>query len=602
MRLNYCGFRMYGHYSDVMGYCQAHRFGNALGYTPGMLTEKLQDRWQSVAVAALFVVATVWMTWPLTPKAGSTIQDPGDPLFEIWVMRAVQHRLVNHPLNLYDGNAFYPFENSLAYSEEAISTALLTWPAYLATGNDVLAYNLIFLFSFWLVGFAVYLLARELGASPGAAVVAGVVAAFAPARYAHLSHLHLLVIGWLPLAMWALTAFVRGGRRRYLAIAGVALAVQLLASLHIAVFGTLALGLYLLFLLGFGRQKRPWLRGDVALLGVALVVPYVLFAFTLLPHLAVGDEYGFVRTREEIQRFSATPRSYLSVFPTNHFWQGRLETIPSPFFPGAVAILGAGLSLLAWRRWPVWFAGVLALVAMLISFGFSLNWAGYSIPMPYTLLYELFPPIRNIRGVGRFGLLTAIGIPLLAAFGYTALWRQLRGRLGQYGMAVGVALTALLVVAACVELRSGVGTWEMPEEPPVYEWLAAQPPGPLIEFPADGLITPHTDLNTGVFEPIRYMYYSTRHWNPIIAGYSGFAPEGHFGLIRYFAAADGRPSMVTAENVGVLQDLDVRWVIIHERPGYDWQTAVSTADTLPQLRRVAQIGGSVVYEVNGTSP
>lgn len=189
-----------------------------------MLTEKIQGRWQSVAVAALFVVATVWMTWPLTPRAGSVVQDPGDPLFEIWVMRAVQHRLVNDPLNLYDANAFYPFENSLAYSEEAISTALLAWPVFLATGNDVLAYNLVLLFSFWLVAFALYLLAKELGASPGAAVIAGLVAAFAPARYAHLSHLHLLVIGWLPLALWALTVFVRGGQRRYLA-------VQLLAAL-----------------------------------------------------------------------------------------------------------------------------------------------------------------------------------------------------------------------------------------------------------------------------------------------------------------------------------------------------------------------------------
>ncbi|MGB5010433.1 MAG: hypothetical protein WBO88_09125, partial [Candidatus Dechloromonas phosphoritropha] len=58
----------------------------------------------------------------------------GDPLFEIWVMRSVQHNLIHQPLRLYDGNAFYPFEYSLAYSEEAISTALVAWPVYLASG------------------------------------------------------------------------------------------------------------------------------------------------------------------------------------------------------------------------------------------------------------------------------------------------------------------------------------------------------------------------------------------------------------------------------------------------------------------------------------
>lgn len=242
------------------------------------------------------------------------------------------------------------------------------------------------------------------------------------------------------------------------------------------------------------------------------------------------------------------------------------------------------------------------MVAGFLSLGFAIELAGYDIPLPYRLVYELFPPIRNIRGIDRFGLLTAISIPLLAAFGYTVVWRGLRGRLGQNAAIVGLTLTVVLFLAACIELRSSVGTWEMPEEPAVYDWLAGQPRGPLIEFPADGLVTPHTDLNTGIFQPIRYMYYSTRHWMPIVAGYSGFIPDEHVELIRHFEGTEGRPSMVTADSVGVLQDLGVRWVVIHARSGYDWQTAVATADRLPHLQRVAEVGGSVVFEVDGASP
>ena len=77
------------------------------------------------AVAILYLLLTCWMLWPLPRYAGSAVQDPGDPLFEIWVMRSVQHNLIHQPLRLYDGNAFYPFKYSLAYSEEAISTALV---------------------------------------------------------------------------------------------------------------------------------------------------------------------------------------------------------------------------------------------------------------------------------------------------------------------------------------------------------------------------------------------------------------------------------------------------------------------------------------------
>lgn len=565
-----------------------------------MRIDQSSYRVQLAVAAVLFALATVWMTWPLTPRAGSVVQDAGDPLYQIWTMRAVQHRLVHDPLDLYQANIFYPFDNTLAFAEEMISNALLGWPVYLVTGNQVLAYNLVVLFSFWFMAFAVYLLARELGAHPGAAFIAGIVSAFAPARYSHLPHLNLLVFGWLPLAMWALTVFVRGGPRWYIAIVGVALAAQLLASLHIAVFGTLALGAYALCLLLFERRKRLWVRRDIVLLAVAIIVPYLLFAVTLLPHLAVGDEYGFTRARSEVERYSATPGSYLSVSLGNHVWIPLLEGRPVPFFPGAVALVGAGLSVLAWRRWTVWFSGLISAALVVLSFGFAIHVAGQRIPMPYALLYDLFSPLESVRSVSRFGLLTVIFVPLLAAIGYSAAWQRLRGRFGQHMTVAGIALTAGLALIACIELRSSVGTWEVPDDPEtvaVYEWLAGQPRGPVIEFPADGLLKERTDINTGVFEPIRYMYYSTYHWMPVVAGYSSFIPDEYRDLVQLFRGTETSPSMVSADNVGILQDLGVRWVIIHDRPNYDSQTARAVAGKLPQLRRVVEVGDSVVYEV-----
>ncbi|HUG14443.1 MAG TPA: hypothetical protein VMM78_05420 [Thermomicrobiales bacterium] len=555
--------------------------------------------------AGLYLVATIVMTWPLTPRAGSTLQDPGDPLFQIWVMRAAQHRLLHDPMNLYHANAFHPFRYSLAYSEEALSTAILAWPAYLLTGNDVLAYNLMFLFSFWLVAIGVYLLARELGAYEGAAFVAGLLAAFAPARYGHLSHLHMLVIGWLPVALWAFTVFARGGGRRYAVAGGLALLILLLGSLHLAVFGTLTLGLYLLFLLAYERGRREWSRQSLVMFAAALLVPYLLFAPTLYPHAAAGSEYGFVRTRAEIERHSSDPRTYLGVSPGNHFWPRALPVRAEPFFPGAVALAGAALSVLWWRRgrrWPLAFGASLTVAAGLLSLGFDVEVAGRVVRMPYALLYELAPPIRNIRGVGRFGLLTAIGIPLLAALGYSAAWSVLRGYVRRHVRSAGVALTALVALVACLELYTAVETMPVPDADAleVYDWLAGQPPGPVAEFPANGLLIPATGPPRGLFQPIQYMYGSTRHWNQILAGYSGYIPPGHIQLLAQFH--DPNPelqtSAVTPRNVGLLQDLGIRWVVIHRFDGYDWPGAMAAAEELPQLQRVADTGDSVVYELS----
>ena len=547
----------------------------------------------SIVVAAGYLVATIWMTWPLTARAGTAVQDVGDPLLEIWIMRSVQHGLVTDPLDLYHANAFYPFQYSLAYSEEAISTALFAWPVYLLTGNDILAYNWVVLSTFWLAGFAVYLLATELGAARGAAFIGGLIAAFFAGRYAHLSHLHLLVIGWLPLALWALTRFHRTRQSRYAIAASVALSIQLLASLHMAVFSSLALILYVPFLLAFDRDRARSLDRSTGLSYIAmLAVPYLILFPTLIPHLRAGDLYGFGRTRDEVERFSATLSDYGSVFITNQFLSRWLPSQPEAFFPGFVALVG--MLLLAFNRrwtWQIWSLAALTLTAMLLSFGFSLGLAGQTVPMPYELVYSLAPPMRNIRGVGRFGMLAGIGFALLGAFGFTAGWRRIRPACGPHARTAGILLTVVLSVLVSIELRSDIGTEDAPADPDrleLYAWLASQPAGAVIEFPTDRPLR-------SPFQTIEYMYYSTRHWQPIVSGYSGYVPKAHLEIQQQFASTPDRPSMVTGNTVGLLQDLGVRYVVIHRQPGYDWQTAVAVAEQLPELKGVAEVGGSFVY-------
>jgi hypothetical protein len=133
----------------------------------------------------------------------------------------------------------------------------------------------------------------------------------------------------------------------------------------------------------------------------------------------------------------------------------------------------------------------------------------------------------------------------------------------------------------------------------VYNWLASQPDGAVAEFPANGILVPPTQPPGSLFQPIQYMYGSTRHWKPILSGYSGFIPAPHIFLMNHFDDRDDpdRPSMVTPRNVGLLQELDIRWVVFHALPGYDMHAAIAMADSLPELRRVAEVGDSVVYEM-----
>ncbi len=77
-------------------------------------------------------------------------------------------------------------------------------------GPLTLAYNVVLLTSLAASGLAMHVLARASRGSTAAAFVAGLAWACWPYRTAHLLHLQLQALYFLPLALWALTA--RGGR------------------------------------------------------------------------------------------------------------------------------------------------------------------------------------------------------------------------------------------------------------------------------------------------------------------------------------------------------------------------------------------------------
>jgi len=88
--------------------------------------------------------------------------------------------------------------------------------------------------------------------------------------------------------------------------------------------------------------------------------------------------------------------------------------------------------------------------------------------------------------------------------------------------------------------------WTKTGVPPVYDWLGRQPgPGAVVELPIGD---PLRDVTS--------MVHSSRHWRPLVNGYSGFAPTTPF--FRTFLA--GFPS---ARTVGLLHDVGVRWVVVH---------------------------------------
>ena len=521
---------------------------------------------------------TILLTFPLAFRLGHIGRvDNADGQFSIWNVAWVAHALVASPLHLFDANIFYPHHDTLAYSESNLGAGIIAAPVYWATRNPFAAHNAAVLFAFFISGIGMYYLVRHLAGDPRAAAIAAIGYAFCPYVFARTSHIQLLMIGGLPFVLAALHRLVDQPSARRGAVLGLAMAIQALFCGYYGIFAILLVGFGVLV---FATTRRLWgsprfwtAIATAAAISLAIVGP------AFVPYLRVQGE-GFGRSLGAAASFSANWSAYLASSSHAHVWM--LALIPRPsesLFPGFV-ILGFGAAG-AWiaRRHRggelLWFYGGLAALAFWASFGPR---AGF-----YSALYHLIPLFSWMRAPARFGLIVTLAFCVFAGLALSTLFARTR-------LATAVAIA--LVVLTAGELAT---TWPMPEvEPiePVYRVLARLEPGPVIEMPfwyLESMYPRHA----------YYMLQSTRHWMPLVNGYSDYLPPDFLDHVMTLAAFPSRPALK------LLEPDRVRYAIIHRY----WYGADTWATVEPRMRELQQYlkpiykgEGTELYEIVGFPP
>jgi len=265
------------------------------------------------------------------------VPDRGDPLFSMWRMAWVRHQLTIDPGHLFDANIFYPLRGALTYSDSMILPALATAPLAWLGLHPVVAYNITLLASFALSGLAAYVLARDLGAEPPAAWIAGVAFAIAPFRMNHFSHLELQMTMWMPVVLVCVHRVLTDGQRGYVIGVAAGLAAQWYSSMYYGLFLTIYAVTFgtVLIVIGRIRDRRVWRAG----LGVALAA--ILVAPLVITYARTAPERG-ERPVDSVTAFSAVPTDYVRTGSRNPVYRALL---PRPvhaeraLFPGLVAIV-----------------------------------------------------------------------------------------------------------------------------------------------------------------------------------------------------------------------------------------------------------------------
>lgn len=519
----------------------------------------------------LFLALSIAWTWPLVTRLSWRIpHDPGDPILNTWILWW-NTQAVPFTAAWWNPPVFFPMTGAFALSEHLAGIALFTAPLHFAGVPPLGAYNVALILSAALSGYFAFLLGRRLTGSTIAGLIAGVAFGFAPYRASQLSHLQVLNSQWMPLALFAMHAYLDDGRRKWLGLFAAAWLLQALSNGYYLLFLPVLIALWLAWFVDW-RATRA--RG-LALAGT-FVAASALLVPTLLRYKEIHDSLGLKRALGEMLMFSAKLTSFVQPAHLLTFWPTLpAETQEGFLFPGVtvIALSLAGFLAIVFRRKLVEatatrsaavFYGLAALIFWWLALGPSSDPTPSMDDVlwrPYTIL-TLLPGFDGLRAPARFGMIAALCISMAAAMAAARLapvkrWRQ--------------AVMIVLVAAGLF-----VDGWidEMPLAAPPQRVLINAPSGAVvIELPTD---EPAANVTA--------MYRAVGHGRPLVNGYSGHTPP-HFDLLSR-ALRNGDPSILThfARGRSLV-------VVVHRNLDLDGK-----------WRELVEMAGGVLQEESGVGP
>jgi hypothetical protein len=530
-----------------------------------------------VGVAVASAAISVALTYPLAFKLGRVARDDGDGRFSIWNVAWVAHALTTDPVHVFDANIFYPHTGTLAYSENNLAAGAIAAPVYAATKNPYAAHNFVVLVAFALSAMGMYFLVRYLVDDRRAAAVSAIGFAFCPYLFAHMAHIQLLMTAGLPFSMLAFHRLVDRPSPGRGAALGAAMAAQALACGYYGVFVALMVAYSMVVA---AAARHLWAdRHYLSAIGVAAVVSIVLVLPAFKPYLAL-QAGGFNRDLDAARFYAPNLSAYLASSSYAHAWM--LGLVPhwknEVAFPGfvvtALGIAGIWVATATRRELLVIYGG-LTLLAFWASFGPA---AGL-----YTALYKTIPAFGLLRAPGRFALVVAFGLAVLAGIAMSALLARVRR---------STLIGAMIAAVAAMELIVPLNLPDAQPVEPVYRVLATLPRGAVIEMP---FFYPAV----GLYQHTKYMVASTTHWMPLVNGYSDYIPPDFYEHVMTLAPFPSRPAFK------VLEPNHVRYAVFHMY-GYNDENRRDVLERLAEfakyLRPLYEDRASRLYEIVGFPP
>ena len=357
--------------------------------------------------------------------------------------------------------------------------------------------------------------------------------------------------------MVALTAGVLGaaphraaGTRSDGVLTAVFVLAQFLSCIYYGMFLVMTLALVAPLLL-LARE-----RATLASIARAMVVGAVIcgppFLIYAAPYRANQQVLGG-RTAHDIQRWSATPGSFVSAPAESRLygWTANNGGPEGRLWSGVVALLLCAAGLWSARRMAAtWMYGAMLVLSDPVRPG--LEHTGVPLRDGRRARTAGPPSAGAVRHDGRVALSVLAGIGAAWVLGRMPRgWRQ---------HAVGAAMLAAVAGEYASNVRS-LHPWI--QRVPIYAaWLRMQPPGVVVDLPI-------ARANTLPLFEAEWAFYGRTHKHPMANGYSGYFPRRYINLLGAMIA------FPRGDSLAALRQHDVRYVVVHEDRTSPWTSSIS---------------------------
>lgn len=605
--------------TGTVGAAPASRDGHTAAVSTPVFVPKA--RWiEHLVVLSGYLVSTVLMTYPVALVLTRAIPmdhhikdwypGDGDPWHFLWAFWYVKRALATFPPPLFWTDlAFYPIGVDMPF---IAGVGVILAPAALLASlvGPTLTYNFLWILSFILAGYGMYLLAHYLVGNRLVAFFCGHVFMFSSYRMTHSrEHLALVMASFLiPLfALCLFKATEQPTTKRW--VMG---ALVWAASAGISWYGTVSLLIYLAvfaILRTRGRWPKPLAARHLRSVIVALLVLVVAAAPFVLPLMISPARDSIVnRPLTESTMYAADLLAFFVPSPTNPVF-GKLtgpiyrrftgnpyeQTVYLGYILLVLSVFGVLRSSKEKTRLFVVAAVtffVLALGPFLHLYGqyrFPLDGEELSVPLPYLLLHYI-PFVNGVRVPSRFTELLVFALTVLAGYGLSAICSRVKTRPWR------AALVGVLLVGVAVEVASTPFPVAGTKAPSIYSEIGAvHGPFVVLELPLDWRI-------------IKYHYYQTIHGKRMLVGHPVRSRD------KYSAYPEGLPLISVLKDPKLLLErpvpgdasrdaerlaafFDIRDIVIH-RPYLDPPVFEKldrfVADHFPHVSRREE-GEVVVY-------